>query len=103
MVLAPFKDVRRAAVFRLAADMRNRSAVLETSARMREAEALSLALGKMREAAKEDSTAIADLSIMQDRLAERGDRWARKARRRGVTVGVLTGALAGMVAVVLLR
>lgn len=96
MVLAPFKDVHRAAVFRLAADMRNTKAVLEISARMREADALYLALEKMRESAKADSTAIADLSDMNKRLAERGDRWARKARRRGVTVGVLSGATAGL-------
>lgn len=97
MVIAPFKEIKQAAIFRLTVDMRYRNASLEISHRIVEANELRESNAHLISAAQSDSMAIAGLRDREEALTIRGDRWARKAKRRGKALGIVLPLLVGTV------
>jgi hypothetical protein len=89
VALVPLRDLRTAAVYRLAQDGRMRTAVLEVASSNAEAAKLREALALERGARSEAAKAV---QLCRDELAAQAserDRWQRKAHRRGRAVGVL--------------
>ncbi len=103
MVLAPFAEVKQAAVYRLTVDYRNRNAVLEISARMREADELRAAIAALRRASVADSLAIAGLRDHGDLLLARVEKADKKVKRRGRVIAILVPVTIGAVVAGILR
>lgn len=88
MAMIPFEDVREAAALRLTSDEMRRSAVLEVIALNGENDRLRKAMTAQTASYLTTTKALETCAKEHAAITRERDRYARKARRRGVVVAV---------------